>query len=471
MMHKINEDAIFFISSGITVQKKWHNPLSEYNIYLNYGLLGLASIVKEEGYNVKFIQGNIHSPKKAITNIIRECINEPKHPIFVSIPSFFAIEWAKQFCYHIKTIFPKAKIVAGGKWVIGNNPNWLYKKIPEIDICVGGNAEKKILSLIQDYNNYNKYFINCNENLTQYPPLNYSLINNLTPPSIEISRGCNHNCMFCEEKNISPLRIKNPEIVIKEINSIVSLYNNKECNIYFESSHFNPEISWIKRFNFLYKKREIHSKWRVETRVDTLNYYKIKLLSEAGLRVIDLGLESASPRQLINMGKTNNPDSYLKKAKETIIACHENGIWVKLNVLLYPGENKHTINQTYNWLIKLKKYIKGISIYPLILYGPKMKNSYYFKEIEELGASCYNNTLENFGYQYLNLSYEIDYMTSIKISNRISKSIMSTVDYYDLKSFSYFPRDFTFHKFLRIIEKYPKEKFPFYYDNKASINF
>jgi len=38
----------------------------------------------------------------------------------------------------------------------------------------------------------------------------------------------------------------------------------------------------------------------------------VAALAQAGLKVIDLGLETASPSQILAMGKSRDPDRYLK---------------------------------------------------------------------------------------------------------------------------------------------------------------
>jgi radical SAM superfamily enzyme YgiQ (UPF0313 family) len=86
--------------------------------------------------------------------------------------------------------------------------------------------------------------------------------------------------------------------------------------------------------------RRLKLKWRAETRVDHMAARHVEILAKAGLRVLDLGLESASAKQFEIMEKTRSPDVYLRKASELPQACHDNGVWTKVNVLLYRRRDR-----------------------------------------------------------------------------------------------------------------------------------
>ncbi len=62
------------------------------------------------------------------------------------------------------------------------------------------------------------------------------------------------------------------------------------------------------------------------------------------------------------------------------------------------------------------------------------------KELQSYGAS--RSLMPAVGVQHINLSDEIDYNDSIDISKEISDEFMTEDDYFYLKSFSYFSRDY-----------------------------
>lgn len=108
--------------------------------------------------------------------------------------------------------------------------------------------------------------------------------------------------------------------------------------------------------------------WRCTTRVESVPINELKMLAETGLKVIDIGLESASFSQLVKMGKTRSPGEYLRQAEKILIESQKYGIWVKFNILLYAGETYETLNETIRWLNEYKELIKDISVSSLIYY-------------------------------------------------------------------------------------------------------
>jgi hypothetical protein len=176
----------------------------------------------------------------------------------------------------------------------------------------------------------------------------------------------------------------------------------------------------------------------------------LELLGRAGLRVIDLGLESASLRQMLTMKKTTNPHSYLANASKVLQACRENGIWAKVNVLLDAGENQETMDETLEWLNLHRDCIKGVSAGPVVVYGRGEGASQYIQELATLGASPMDSeAADRDGYSLMNLSPTIDHESANQRSINIAKSFTTDLDYYDLKSFTYLPRGYSFEDFQR----------------------
>ena len=222
---------------------------------------------------------------------------------------------------------------------------------------------------------------------------------------------------------------------------------------------FQVEDRWIE----LYRRRMCEFDkifyWRCTSRIDALDLKSIPKLGQIGMRVLDLGLESASHRQLKLMKKTTNPKDYLQKAEEILHVAYESGIWVKLNVLLTAGETYETLTETMQWLDKNRKYIKGISANCETIYGPY---NHLLESLKPFGATyvC-NSDLEEKGYSYINLSDEINYDLAKTLAKDISRTIMTADDYYELKKYGYFPRDYSRKQFLIDLNDLNQEELPF----------
>lgn len=57
---------IIAISAGLVEPKKGWNALSYKNLYLNYGLLGLCTMLKEDGNEIVMYQSDYNSPAEMI---------------------------------------------------------------------------------------------------------------------------------------------------------------------------------------------------------------------------------------------------------------------------------------------------------------------------------------------------------------------------------------------------------------------
>ncbi len=215
---------------------------------------------------------------------------------------------------------------------------------------------------------------------------------------------------------------------------------------YLESSMFVATKQWATDLTIERNLMGVSSFWRVETRVDKLKPKNIPSLAKSGLKVIDLGLESASHLQLSRMNKTTCPKKYLDSAHKLIKTAHDNGIWVKVNILLYPGETYQSLDETLSWLREMEGYIKGLSVGPVIVYGIDYRAERYIQELEKYQSKPVKSGIT--GVTYLNLSSEIDYEKSILISKEMSREFMNGRDFFDLKSFSYFSREYKYSDFL-----------------------
>ena len=170
----------------------------------------------------------------------------------------------------------------------------------------------------------------------------------------------------------------------------------------------------------------------------------IENLAKSGLKILDIGLESASYQQLLRMNKTKNPEEYLNKAVKILEECKKYGVWVKLNILFFAGETAETVKETVDWLKKYKHLIKGVSVSSLVYY----KGAGDIEELLELGAILHeNNVLDECGYADLDLSEEISCKKAKEIALQISQMIMTKKDYFDIKSVSYFERGYTYEEF------------------------
>ena len=461
-------EQLAFVSAGMMKPKKVDNGLAREHRYLNYGLLGLATIASKAGCNCKLFHGLFDSPVEVADRIASQTFTDANLLVLLSIPSSFAIEWAKQFVHAIKTTSPNVKIIVGGRWVVGNDPTWLTERLPGVDEVIGGTCEHSILDTINKAMGRQAppatgSLVNLNGSRVTFPRLDYSLLENPGDfhPSIEVSRGCGMGCSFCVEKSakLSPLR--DPSDIVAQYQDVVKQTGRAVVNPYFECSFFRPTTAWQSKFKKELDRKEVSFEWRTESRVDAFSIENLDGLRETGLKVIDLGLESASPLQLKRMQKTTKPDVYLKRASNLIHRLSELGIWTKVNVLLYLGETHETLKETVDWIYDHRKLIKGVSVNPLVLYRGLDDNSI----LKQIPSSAERKRLaielEAKGYAFPSLSDDFDSNQAMLLSTQLSSQLMDARDYFDLKTFSYLRPGFEWNDFVSICQKVPSEKLPF----------
>jgi hypothetical protein len=305
--------------------------------------------------------------------------------------------------------------------------------------------------------------------INNLPDLNYQILDNCDSyqPSIEVSRGCGMGCSFCAEKDVALTQIESPNRIISKIIKCQEQYNSVDIRPYFEASYFRPSHKWATEFATLYRRHDLDIKWRCESRVDALSPGTLEALAGAGLKIIDLGLESASSRQLRAMNKTTSPGTYLKRASTFLNECRKVGVWVKVNILMYPGEGLDSLGETREWLSTHAECIKGLSVGPLVIYRFD-KSRKYLDSLTALGAALVGgDSLDKEGFANLHLSRAIDHETAEHLSTEICQDFMTDEDYFDLKGFSYLPRGYSFKQFQEVLSLVNHSTLPF----KISLPF
>ncbi|WP_313068884.1 B12-binding domain-containing radical SAM protein [Atlantibacter hermannii] len=433
-------DLVFFISAGQLKTKKGKNVSNQRNMYLNYGLLSLATIVNKSGYSSLVFHGNFTPPVEFFDILISNGLLETKYPIYISIPSYYALSWTKEITLLIRQKI-KNEIIIGGRWVIDNDEDSLKAALPYADEIITGIGENKILTTITnvaDNSDYNHY------------PLNYALLHDRQhyQPSIEVSRGCGKGCLFCQEKDEPLKQLKSPEQILDEYNNLLLLDDFRTMTPYFEASLFSPTEEWLKKLINARVKHQKFFLWRAECRVDSLPNRIIPLMAEAGMGVIDLGLESACLEQLCKMKKSLRPEKYLERASSMLKLCHKHKIKTKVNVMFYAGENENTIAETRSWLDAHREYIYGISCGVVSAFGWDHNKKKFIDDLCQLGASiCHEESF--LGVTNFHLSETLTYHQAINEAKKLSKEFMTMERFFYLKAFSYYPRNYTFEQFQK----------------------
>jgi radical SAM superfamily enzyme YgiQ (UPF0313 family) len=421
--------------------KKRDHALARRQLYLNYGALSLATKLHFSGYNVALFHGEHRDPADVLRQLREQDRFPSAFPLMVSIPSFYALQWAQAFCRNAKAVDSECRIIVGGRWVVGPDPKWLRGLLPEADVLAPGLSEGIIERLLTE-NLVLKRSVEPTPSFTLHHPLVDSY--RRYQPSVEASRGCGMGCTFCEERDIKVEKLRDAAAVAASIATVREQFDGEPIRPYLQSSMFIPSARWAADLAEEATKIGFDIAWRTETRVDAMTPRILAALAEAGLRVIDLGLETASPRQLLAMNKTDAPDRYLRRASELVDACSKHGVMAKINVLLYPGETEDTLAETTDWLDAHATSITGVSVGPVIAYGPPKTAARLLDSWRTHGARPVDETsAATTGITTMHLSADFSAAAAEAASLRLARRYMDEDAYFTLKSFSYYPRDYS----------------------------
>jgi radical SAM superfamily enzyme YgiQ (UPF0313 family) len=172
-----------------------------------------------------------------------------------------------------------------------------------------------------------------------------SLLRGIRGVSMIVSRGCPYACSFCAvQQTMSRLwRIKSVPKVVDEIVGLRDRYGLE--GIWFKDSIFNMKASWTRDFCEEMIGRRVGIEWQALTRVNLLKDDELALMKKAGLRQIDLGIESGSPKSLKRLNKQITVEQIREKVKLAKKHVRVFGFFM----IGIPGETEEDVEQTFEF--------------------------------------------------------------------------------------------------------------------------
>ena len=238
-----------------------------------------------------------------------------------------------------------------------------YKKIKNLWINDGTKVLKNPMGpLVQDldslpfseYGGENMYFIESNKLFKEDPEFNDG---NLW---IQSSRGCPYSCSFCVENTLHDLykglgkfvRRRSVDSIIKEIRWNLDKPNNKKDYVIFVDEVFGSNPTWIDEFGPRYKK-EVGLPFFAEYHPKTLKVRVLKKLVEAGVDVINFGIQTGSDyirNEIYERPGTN------AEVTPIVNLLTEYGVNIKYDLILDNDfETEETLKECITLLMKLPK--------------------------------------------------------------------------------------------------------------------
>lgn len=179
------------------------------------------------------------------------------------------------------------------------------------------------------------------------------------------SRGCPHNCSYCNNcRYISmfgrnTMRFFSVDRVIDELKYTLERFDFYQIVGFTDDDFFMRPKNQLAEFANKYKK-EIGLPFGIQTSPTTFRKNKLELLLDAGLRLIQMGVQSGSQRILDDVFNRKISTTKTKTVLNQIEQYHRVN---KLDLLTdfivdNPYETKEDIIQTYRFLVDMPHYVK-----------------------------------------------------------------------------------------------------------------
>lgn len=200
----------------------------------------------------------------------------------------------------------------------------------------------------------------------ELPAFDYTLVEKYVPHytflPVEASRGCPHQCSFCQEKVLrSTYTAKDAATTVDHTIKAANYMGQftKVVSLCFCDALWGLNPKWVKKFcsKLIKRRSEIVCQpfgWGVESRIGQFTEEYLLQMKKAGCFTIGYGVESLSPTMLKTMNKTRDPHTYIKSVFKTVekmlkVDMHA----VLLFILGMPGETSTTLEETVNQVKKL----------------------------------------------------------------------------------------------------------------------
>jgi anaerobic magnesium-protoporphyrin IX monomethyl ester cyclase len=175
------------------------------------------------------------------------------------------------------------------------------------------------------------------------------------------SRGCPANCHFCSSSSFfgTRWRARSPESVVEEVEELNKRYGFGA--VAFVDDNFTLSPQRVVAISEEIIKRELDVWWWNFSRPQTIvkNEGMLKVMRRAGAKTIYIGVESANPQTLSELGKKGNLDTVIKAVE--VLKKHGFEI-IASYILGSPHENVRDIRETIRFAKRLNTNIAQFSI-------------------------------------------------------------------------------------------------------------
>ena len=430
------------------------NPPVQVNVKPEIPSLGLAYVaqeLKKNGHIVEVLDIDGHRyPKEKVTEFIKN-----SGANFIGIGGLATVySYLHWLVPEIKALKPHVEIVLGGA-VASSLRERCFQRL-QIDYEVIGEGEVTITELAKEvetsrnfakvdgigYRSQSGEIIFTKrrplmESLDRVPmfddslfPMETYLENTKGIMQMHAQRGCPHACTFCfncYRVISSKVRYRPFSNVIDEIEYFKHKYKNKIKRFVISGECITANREWLIGFCKEIIKRKLKIKYRVTSRVDTIDAEKLAWLKKSGCKIISLGLESGSDKILRIMAKGATVEQGRKAVR---LAKKYIGFVETFIIYGYAGETRETLKETVNFCKEINNPTSTYIATPFpgtVLYNIALKKGRIKDEEEYL--TKLDTTLTYRPSVYLNLTD----MPDVEAKAAIKEAILEVTLYYYIR--------------------------------------
>lgn len=312
------------------------------------GLMYIASVLRKAGHEPRILEGDAESIRKQVESSSEPL---PKYILITCMSSMYH-EIIKMRDYFHRWEIP---IIFGGPHATILPGSLLDPEKDLLDFVVVGEGEKTILKIIDRRLTIDQNHIihgELTEDLDELPFPARDLVNRKYlrhSVSMITSRGCPHNCSFCQP---TLRKIFGSKPRRRSVGNVVQ--EMWECNhdfgvtdFEFFDDTFTSDKGWVYAFCEFLEHLKMRFTWKALSRVDMLDYPLLKAMKKAGLTKLSLGIESGSQKILNSYSKGVT----IEQSHRILTICKELGI--KVHGFFMIGaldETEGTIQETKRFI-------------------------------------------------------------------------------------------------------------------------
>ena len=348
----------------------------------------------------------------------------------------------------------KEKFVGSTVGFIGTFPSIKPELYPDAEFIIDGEPEAFFLYEFEKENKLKgtikvKKWVDMDDlpypDYSSFPIKSFSyrpILNHLPFLSIQSSRGypysCGYYCTYPTSQG-KKVRQRSPILVVEDIENMKSQFGVK--SLLFRDPIFGID----KQYPFLLSeqiiKKNVSIYWGIETRADLLNKNNLKLMYKAGLRSVNIGIET-NDYEIAKQNKRKLSEA--NHQKEIIEYCNYLGIKVVgFFIIGMEGDNTSSIEKMVRYAIRQNIFMARFSV-----STPYPGTSYYNYLDEE-------KLLLNKDYENYNQFTQVIKQDGLKSSD-VEKLVLNAYKHYYLRGEKIYSLIFDQIKYLVHENIYPR---------------